>query len=252
MTGYADSQPPEGAAAAPIVVLIDTENLSNTYRHELEVSAKRHGEVIRCIGFGRSKDEGWTAGGALTDFEWSEGALNATGRNAADIDLAATAVDLLHAERIDVFCIASGDRDFTGLVRRLQKRGKKVVGIGLLHQTAEEFRKACDEFEVLGPKEGPATEPFRATGEDRRHFLKLMERVLSDAPEGWRPVSWLGMELRKIEPGIRYARYGKNGLLALLKTYPDALETKGRVGREVVRLRTSIPSPRATTTKGEG
>ena len=234
MTGYADSHPPEGAASARVVLLIDTENVSAAYRDEMAKCARSHGELVHCIGFARRKDEAWTAGGALTEFVWSEGALNATGRNAADIDLAATAVDLLHAEPLDTVCIASGDRDFTGLARRLHKRGKKVVGIGLLHQTAEAFAKACDAFEVLGPKKGPATEPYSVTEADREHFLDLVERALGGAPVGWRPVSWLGTELRKLEPAIRYGCYGKKGLLALLKTYPEEIETKGAVGREAV------------------
>ena len=57
------------------------------------------------------------------------------------IDLTATAVDLLHTDEIDIFCIASGDQDFTGLVRGLQSRRKKAVRIGLRCQSAKTFRR---------------------------------------------------------------------------------------------------------------
>ena len=63
---------------------------------------------------------------------------------------------------------------------------KQHVGIGLLHQTAEAFAKACDAFEVLGPKKGPANEPCSVTEADRKHFLDLVERTLGGAPDGWR------------------------------------------------------------------
>ena len=250
MAADTDSGPPARSGRARVALLIDAENVGAAYRDEMWDCARSHGKLVRCIGFGKRNDDAWKSGGALADLEWGEGTPETTGRNAADIDLAATAVDLLHTEQIDIFCIASGDRDFTGLVRRLQTRGKKVVGIGLLHQSAKSFRKACDAFEVIGPKEGPVVERWNATVENRRHFIELVERVVANAGSGWRPVSWLGTELRKVKPGIRYARYGKSQLHALLKTYPEEIETKGKVGREAFRLRTSARVPRTKPTKG--
>ena len=123
-----------------------------------------------------------------------------------------------------------------------------MVGIGLLHRSAKTFRKACDAFEVIGPKEGPVIERCNATVENRRRFLELVERV-ADVENGWRSVSWLGTELHKAKPGIRYTRYGKSRLHALLKTYPEQIETKGGVGSEAFGLRTSARVPRTKPTK---
>ena len=239
MPACTDSAPPSRSAPARVALLIDAENVGAAYRNEMGDCARRHGELVRCIGFGKRNDDAWKAESSLPGLEWGEGTVEIPGRNAADIDLTAAAVDLLHTEQLDVFCIASGDKDFTALVRRLQNWGKKVVGIGLLHQSAKTFREQCDVFEIIGPKEGPVIEPCDATAENRRRFLELVERVLADVENRWRPLSWLGTELRKIEPRIRYTRYGKPRLHALLLTYPDEIETKGKVGRETFRLRTS-------------
>ena len=249
MAADTDSSPPARSGRARVALLIDAENVGAAHRDEMGDCARSHGKVVHCVGFGRRMDDAWKAEGSFPDLEWGEGTVESPGRNAADIDLTAAAMDLLHTELIDVFCIASGDRDFTGLVRRLQNRGKKVVGIGLLHQSAKTFRNACDAFEVIGPKEGPVIERCNATVENRRGFLELVERALADVENGWRPVSWLGTELRKVKPGIRYARYGKSRLHALLKTYPEEIETKGKVGREAFRLRTSARVPRTKPTK---
>ena len=58
------------------------------------------------------------------------------------------AMDLLHSEGIDVFCIASSDSDFTKLVYRLKESGKVVIGMGE-SKTKEALAKACDEFKIL-------------------------------------------------------------------------------------------------------
>lgn len=232
-----------------VAVLIDTENVGAAHKDEIAERARSHGKLVHCIGFGRRMDDAWKEEGSFPGLKWGEGTVETPGRNAADIDLTATAMDLLYTEQIDIFCIASGDRDFIGLVRRLQNRGKKVVGIALLHQSAKTFRNECGAFEVIGPKEGPVVERCNATIENRRRFLELVERALADVKNGWRPVSWLGTELRRVEPGIRYASYGKSRLNALLKTYPEEIETKGKVGREAFRLRTSARVPRTMPTK---
>ena len=58
------------------------------------------------------------------------------------------AMDLLHSEGIDVFCIASSDSDFTKLASRLRESGKTVIGMGE-GKTPSPFRKACDIFTEL-------------------------------------------------------------------------------------------------------
>lgn len=72
----------------------------------------------------------------------------ASGKSIADQALTIDAMDLLHSEGIDVFCIASSDSDFTKLVYRLKESGKVVIGMGE-SKTKEALAKACDEFKIL-------------------------------------------------------------------------------------------------------
>ncbi len=69
------------------------------------------------------------------------------GKNSADIRLVVDAMDLAHAkEHIDLFCIASGDSDFSPLVSKLKENNKYVIGIGVKNSTSDLLVDNCDEF----------------------------------------------------------------------------------------------------------
>ncbi|WP_233861195.1 NYN domain-containing protein [Tenacibaculum piscium] len=68
-----------------------------------------------------------------------------TGKNATDIALVIDAMDILHQQKIDAFCIVSSDSDFTGLASRIRESGLTVIGIGK-EQTPKSFVNACDIF----------------------------------------------------------------------------------------------------------
>jgi uncharacterized LabA/DUF88 family protein len=85
------------------------------------------------------------------------------GKNATDSAMIIDAMDLLYTQRLDGFCLASSDSDFTPLVMRIRANGLKVLGFGE-KKTPEPFVNACSHFlylENLGlpPKaETPALE----------------------------------------------------------------------------------------------
>jgi uncharacterized protein (TIGR00288 family) len=70
-----------------------------------------------------------------------------SGKNSADIRLVVDAMDLSHSKaHIDVFCIASGDSDFSPLVSKLKENNKYVIGIGVKNSTSDLLVDNCDEF----------------------------------------------------------------------------------------------------------
>lgn len=76
-------------------------------------------------------------------------ALNAAGKNAADMALCIDAMEMLVTRKnIQVFVLATSDSDFSPLALRLQEHGKSVIGFGS-QKTARVLRQACDEFVVL-------------------------------------------------------------------------------------------------------
>ncbi|CAN1212155.1 hypothetical protein TUMEXPCC7403_18255 [Tumidithrix helvetica PCC 7403] len=66
-------------------------------------------------------------------------------KNAIDIALVIDAMDLLHTQKIDGFCIVSSDSDFTRLAIRIRESGFFVYGFGK-KQTPIAFVSACDKF----------------------------------------------------------------------------------------------------------
>lgn len=79
----------------------------------------------------------------------------AYGKNSTDTALIIDAMDILHSELVDGFCIVSSDSDYTGLAHRIREQGLFVMGIGKGH-TPEAFVKSCESFtytEILKPQE---------------------------------------------------------------------------------------------------
>lgn len=64
------------------------------------------------------------------------------GKNVTDMFLAIEAMDILHSDSMDGFCLISSDSDFTGLAKRLREENMLVLGIGK-KTTPESFRNAC-------------------------------------------------------------------------------------------------------------
>lgn len=70
-------------------------------------------------------------------------------KNSADIALVIDAMDLLHNDEIDIFCIISHDRDFLRLVSHLCESGKYVIGFGLPSQVTEQTQKVYNEYHLF-------------------------------------------------------------------------------------------------------
>ena len=89
-----------------------------------------------------------------------------TGKNATDSALIIDAMDILHKEGVDGFCIVSSDSDYTRLASRIRESGREVLGFGE-KKTPKPFIKSCDKFiyvEILGQtppeKAAPTAWPF--------------------------------------------------------------------------------------------
>lgn len=91
-----------------------------------------------------------------------------TGKNATDSALIIDAMDILHKESVNGFCIVSSDSDYTRLASRIRESGREVLGFGE-KKTPKPFIKSCDKFiyvEILGqpePAPSPSPAPKAAT-----------------------------------------------------------------------------------------
>ena len=189
-----------------------------------------------------------------------------TGKNATDSALIIDAMDILHKEGVDGFCIVSSDSDYTRLASRIRESGREVLGFGE-KKTPKPFIKSCDKFiyvEILGqtPPEkaapakkkadakrsagaeapvGPAAETAgeKKPSPDAGHastiirpfddeFRTLLENTIDDAADdsGWASLGDVGSVLSKKMPDFDPRNYGYKKLSLLVRALSDAVDMK--------------------------
>ncbi|MCB9740863.1 MAG: NYN domain-containing protein [Deltaproteobacteria bacterium] len=131
-----------------VAVLIDADNVSGANAAAVIAEAGRHGRLVirRIYGdWTRNAGQKWKAVLADLAIQPIQQFANTVGKNATDSTLIIDAMDLLHQDLADVFCIVSSDADFTRLASRLRESAKVVVGIGR-RKTPKAFVHACERF----------------------------------------------------------------------------------------------------------
>lgn len=136
-----------------IALLIDADNVSHTQIAAIlaELSARGTVNIRRAYGdWGSPQLAGWKA--QLHEFAIRpiQQFSYTTGKNATDIALVIDAMELLYTQKLDGFCIASSDADFTPLVMQLKANGHEVYGFGE-RKTPSAFVNACTTFLYLEP-----------------------------------------------------------------------------------------------------
>ena len=178
------------------------------------------------------------------------------GKNSTDSALIIDAMDILHGELVDAFCIVSSDSDYTRLATRLRESGLFVMGVGE-KKTPDAFVKACERFiyvENLDVQEGPKPETSALAGE--RHPLRTgtivqcganaknanslqyckgeEERGLS---EPYRP------SVAPMDPGFDPRSYGHASLSSMVGALKDQLETRREEKGNMVMVRFKAERP---------
>lgn len=144
-----------------IALLIDADNVSHGKIAAMLAELSKYGvaNIRRAYGDWASPGlKGWTARlhehaiRPIQQFSYSKG------KNATDIALVIDAMELLYTQKLDAFCIASSDADFTPLVMQLRANGHDVYGFGE-RKTPDPFVNACTTFlylDRLGEEGGEA------------------------------------------------------------------------------------------------
>jgi uncharacterized protein (TIGR00288 family) len=153
---------PDQASATPdrkIALLIDADNVSHAKMGAMLAELSKYGtaNIRRAYGNWASASlRGWKdklhdfAIRPIQQFDYS------TGKNATDIALVIDAMELLYTQKVDAFCLASSDADFTPLVMQLRANGHEVYGFGE-RKTPSPFVNACTAFLYLDSLEGAAS-----------------------------------------------------------------------------------------------
>lgn len=141
-------------------------------------------------------------------------------KNSSDIMLVIDAMDILHTDKVEGFCIVSSDSDFTRLVNRLSEGGMEVIGMGK-RDASRSLKAACTEYkglEILVENDTSENEPIVEP-------IEIDHVVLDDVQND------SGMELDTIKEAIKdiIIRKDANGKTTglgevgsqLVKTYSD-------------------------------
>ena len=173
-----------------------------------------------------------------------------TGKNATDSAMIIDAMDILHSEKVDGFCLVSSDSDFTRLATRLRESGMLVIGIGE-KKTPQPFIVACDKFiyiEIIGAPESPkkaakstaspaAAKKPQVDAIDNR-LIRLLKTSIADLADddGWTALAGVGALINKKKPDFDPRNYGFPKLTPLIKSLKKYFDVDEReVGKTHVK-----------------
>ena len=216
-----------------LAVLIDADNAQASVIQELLAEVSRYGTATIKRAYGdwtTTNLKGWKevlhkmAVQPIQRFSYT------TGKNSTDASLIIDAMDVLHDDTVDGFCLVSSDSDFTRLATRIREEDKVVYGFGE-RKTPEPFVAACDKFiytEILrtGPEEpkvGAALSEVKVKSqEDLAALPELGPMILTaiDAvarDDGWAPLGPVGSQMNKNNPSFDPRNYGFSQLGKLMR-----------------------------------
>lgn len=232
-------------AKKSIAVLIDGDNVQKnieTWIEQLLFEIGKHGKpVIKKVFLNKNSLTKWEA--PINQFSltpvWVPN--NIKGKNAADIELAIDAMELLYEEKdLEGFCIVSSDSDFTGLIKRLIAKGRPVLGVGE-QKTPDSFINACDHFIYI--EDLPEIETYSEKSDmmfgassnipsDKeqsfdRLFIRAYE-ITSQNTDGWIPLLVIKEAMNGLDPDFQSSEFQNTRLLAekikdLSQTYPEQI-----------------------------
>ena len=168
---------------AKLAVLIDADNAQASVIQELLAEVSRYGTatIKRAYGDWTTQNlKGWKEVLHTMAIQPVQQFAYTSGKNATDSALIIDAMDVLHADAVDGFCLVSSDSDFTRLATRIREAGLVVYGFGQ-RKTPEPFVAACDKFiytEILRAK------PEEHKGSRGGRRSRQRGRVAQAAPHG--------------------------------------------------------------------
>ncbi len=214
-----------------LAVLIDGDNIPSKYIKEMMEEIAKYGNptIKRIYGDWTkphlSKWKKLLLENAITPMQQYS---YTTGKNATDSAMIIDAMDVLYSGKVDGFCIASSDSDFTRLATRIRETGLMVIGIGE-KKTPDPFIAACDKFvylEILGSDDKETS--TNATSKRKKktvdtispRTIKLITQSVNDLADddGWAFLGDVGSLIQKKQPNFDARNYGFEKLTPLIKS----------------------------------
>jgi uncharacterized LabA/DUF88 family protein len=184
------------------------------------------------------------------------------GKNATDSAMIIDAMDLLHSDVVDGFCLVSSDSDYTRLATRIRESGVFVMGIGE-KKTPKPFVNACDVFvytsnlvtehkaarpavqkqarrgkkpastnagapatPVITVPSVPPTPALEPENENDPMPLIRQAYEIALQEDGWARLDHMGNALYQLDPGFDPRTYGHRQLSRLIASYKDLFQMR--------------------------
>ena len=185
------------------------------------------------------------------------------GKNATDSAMIIDAMDLLHSDVVDGFCLVSSDSDYTRLATRIRESGVFVMGIGE-KKTPKPFVNACDVFVYTsnlvaehkparpaaqkqsqprrskkpGSNSGPVAAATSVVAvpapssvpeqENENDPMPLIRQAyeIAQQEDGWARLDHMGNALYQLDPGFDPRTYGHRQLSRLIASYKDLFQMR--------------------------
>lgn len=243
-----NSEIPNGSRENRIAILIDGDNAQASLIEQIVVESSRYGNatIRRIYGDWTSTSmKSWKDTLNSYAFQPFQQFSYSVGKNATDSAMIIDAMDILHANQVDGFCLVSSDSDYTRLATRLRESGKLVVGIGK-NLTPRAFVSACDVFiytENLEQRERQKRQAAakQKMSKEEQSLIDNIEDAIETAgtdDEGWARLSEVGTALRRIDPGFDPRSYGAKQLASVIRNRKNYFEIKKLTGKSTIVVRT--------------
>lgn len=224
-----------------IAILIDGDNAQSSLLPQMLVEAGRHGQVTvrRIYGdWTTNSMNSWKETLNYHAFQPIQQFRYTIGKNATDSAMIIDAMDILHSDVVDGFCLVSSDSDYTRLATRIRETGIFVMGIGE-KKTPKPFVNACDLFvytenlieERKAQQQKRSPNRARKTKEEEKEEPDPMP-VLGQAFEmavgqdGWARLDVMGNAIYQVDPGFDPRTYGDKQLSRMLAKLKDKFEMR--------------------------
>jgi len=199
-----------------LAVLIDADNAQASIIAELleEISKFGIASIKRAYGDWTTTNlKGWKEHLHSSAIQPMQQFSYTTGKNSTDSSLIIDAMDILHENHLDGFCIVSSDSDFTRLATRIREAGLVVYGFGE-EKTPESFTSACDKFiftENLRKRENIKIDKSKEA-KLKNIIMKAVNATSSE--DDWASLSQVVSYINKNSPSFDprtygYSKYGK-------------------------------------------
>ncbi len=235
-----------------IAILIDGDNAQASLIEQIVVESSRYGNatIRRIYGDWTSNSmKSWKDTLNSYAFQPFQQFSYSVGKNSTDSAMIIDAMDILHTNQTDGFCLVSSDSDYTRLATRLRESGKLVVGIGK-NSTPRAFVSACDVFiytENLEMRERQKRQAAarQQMSKEEQSLVDNIEDAIEMAgtdDDGWARLSEVGTALRRIDPGFDPRTYGANQLAPLIRARKTHFDIKKLTGKSTIVVRSKDES----------